>query len=169
MNNQAQYWIKKLKLVKHPEGGYFREVYRSDELISKKHLPNRYSSFRAFSTSIFFLLKSDEFSAFHRLKSDEIWHFYDGSPLLLYMIDLNGKLTTIKAGRNPDNNEVLQIIIPKGFWFAAEVTVNNSFSLVGCTVSPGFDFEDFELARREELITKFPRHKSLIEKLTILT
>jgi predicted cupin superfamily sugar epimerase len=85
------------------------------------------------------------------------------------MIDLNGKLTTIKAGRNPDNNEVLQIIIPKGFWFAAEVTVNNSFSLVGCTVSPGFDFEDFELARREELITKFPRHKSLIEKLTILT
>jgi predicted cupin superfamily sugar epimerase len=168
MHNSAQYWIEKLKLSKHPEGGYFREVYRSDEFISKKHLPGRYSSFRSFSTSIYFLLKSDEFSAFHRLKSDEIWHFYDGSPLLLYVIDPKGKLTTIKTGPNPGNNEMLQVVIPKGFWFAAEVSVKDSFSLIGCTVSPGFDFEDFELAGREKLTAKFPQHKELIERLTIL-
>ncbi len=168
MGQSAQYWIEKLKLAKHPEGGYFREVYRANEIISKKSLPDRYSSFRPFSTSIFFLLKGNEFSAFHRLKSDEIWHFYDGSPLLLYLIDSKGKLTTVRVGRNPDKNELLQIAIPKGFWFAAEVVDKNSFSLIGCTVSPGFDFEDFELGSKELLTNKFPQHKSLIKRLTIL-
>ncbi len=168
MRQSAQYWIEKLKLAKHPEGGYFREVYRANEIISKKSLPDRYSSFRPFSTSIFFLLKGNEFSAFHRLKSDEIWHFYDGSPLLLYLIDSKGKLTTVRVGRNPDRNETLQIVIPKGFWFAAEVVDKNSFSLIGCTVSPGFDFEDFELGSKELLTNKFPQHKSLIKRLTIL-
>lgn len=168
MDHSGKYWIEKLKLSKHPEGGYFREVYRSNEFISKKHLPARYSSFRSFSTSIFFLLKSDEFSAFHRLKSDEIWHFYDGSALLLYVIDTKGRLMKIKVGRNPDNDETLQIVIPKGFWFAAEVVDKNSFSLIGCTVSPGFDFEDFELGSKKYLIAKYPQHKVLIDRLTIL-
>ncbi len=168
MDHSAQYWIDNLKLKEHPEGGYFREVYRSNEFISKKHLPGRYSSFRAFYTSIYFLLKSDEFSAFHRLKSDEIWHFYDGSPLLLYVIEQSGKLTTIKMGRNPDNDETLQVLIPKGYWFAAEVSRKESYSLIGCTVSPGFDYDDFELGRRENLTEKYPGLKGVIERLTIL-
>ncbi len=168
MGRSAQYWIEKLKLAKHPEGGYFREVYQANEIISKKSLPERYSSFRPFSTSIFFLLKGNEFSAFHRLKSDEIWHFYDGTPLLLYLIDSKGKLTTIRVGRNPDRSETLQFVIPKGFWFAAEVTDKNSYSLISCTVSPGFDFEDFELGSKKYLIAKYPQHKVLIDRLTIL-
>ncbi len=164
----AKYWIENLQLSKHPEGGFFKEVYRSKEIISKKHLPLRYSSFRSFSTSIYFLLENDDFSAFHRLKSDEIWHFYDGSQLLLYIIDQSGKLTTVKVGNNPHQDEKLQVTIPKGCWFAAEVAVKNSYSLLGCTVSPGFDFDDFELGSRSVLIKKYPEQSDLINRLTIL-
>ena len=119
MQNTAQFWIQHLKLTQHPEGGYFREVYRSDEIIHKKGLPERYSSFRSFSTSIYFLLESNKFSAFHRIKSDETWHFYKGSPLLLYIILSNGKLITVRLGQNPENKELFQFTIPKGSWFAA--------------------------------------------------
>jgi len=169
MGVTADYWIGHLNLRTHPEGGYFREVYRSGEFIQKKGLPARYSSFRPFSTSIYFLLKSGQFSAFHRLKSDEGWHFYAGSALTLFIIGPTGKLITVFMGQDPTNKEVLQFIIPKGSWFAARTNSPDSYSLMGCTVAPGFDFEDFELGSRERLIRTFPQHSKLIGELTILS
>jgi len=168
MPKNASYWVDKLKLYKHPEGGYFREVYRSAEVIHKKSLPDRYSGFRNFSTSIYFLLESHDFSAFHRLKSDETWHFYAGSPLTLFIIRPDGKLFEIILGPDPEKGQALQFVVGKNYWFAAKVTQKNSYSLVGCTVAPGFDFDDFELGRKQELVKRFPQHSALIQNLTIL-
>ena len=164
MPDSANYWIHHLDLKQHPEGGYFREVYRSGEFIQKKGLPGRYSSFRPFATSIYYLLKSDQVSALHRLRSDEMWHFYKGSPLNLHIILQTGKLLTVHLGQTPANKEIFQFVIPKGLWFAAEPVITNSFSLVGCTVAPGFDFDDFELGKREELLRAYPQHDQLIRK-----
>jgi uncharacterized protein len=162
----TEYWIEKLNLQKHPEGGYFREVYRSEEKIKSEHLPERYGGTRHLSTSIYFLLTSDEFSAFHRIKSDETWHFYDGQPVTLHLIDEKGKYSTVKLGSNFENGEVFQFTIPQGTWFAASVDEPDSYSLVGCTVSPGFQFDDFELGKREELIKLFPENENVIKKFT---
>ena len=166
MIHTAQYWINKLQLIKHPEGGYYREVYRSGEFVHKKNLPDRYSSFRSFSTSIYFLLESNEFSSFHRLKSDEIWHFYEGSPINILMILPNGEFKRIVMGHDADAGEVYQSVIPKGCWFAAHVNNPESFSMVGCMVSPGFDFEDFELGTMDGLLKLFPQHAELIKAFT---
>ena len=168
MARDARYWIDHLHLSKHPEGGYFKEVYRSNEFVNKKSLPERYTSFRSFYTSIYFLLESHEISALHRLKSDEIWHFYEGYPITIYAISPGGILTQTYLGNNPEKGYTFQLLIPKGFWFAASLPVPGSYSLVGCTVSPGFDFEDFELGKRAELEELFPQHKELIKKYTIL-
>ncbi|MBN2173055.1 MAG: cupin domain-containing protein [Bacteroidales bacterium] len=168
MPYEASYWINKLKLQKHPEGGYFREVYRSGEVIHKKSLPERYSGFRNFSTSIYFLLESHDFSAFHRIKSDETWHFYSGAPITLFIIRPDGKLFEITLGNDPEKNQVLQFVVGKNYWFAAKVIQNNSYSLVGCTVAPGFDFDDFEMGKKLELLKRFPQHSKLIQLLTIL-
>lgn len=163
---KAEYYIKKLGLQKHPEGGWFKEVYRSDEEIAGGHLPERYSGSRHHSTSIYFLLTSDTFSAFHRIKSDELWHFYVGSPVTIYMIDDKGMYSEIKLGRDIDAGEVFQCVIPKSVWFGAKVNSADSFCLVGCTVAPGFHFDDFELAERDELLKLFPQYKEIIERLT---
>ena len=168
MIHPAAYWIEHLKLKKHPEGGYFKEVYRSNEVINIKGLPDRYTSFRNFATAIYFLLRSDEFSAFHRLRSDETWHFYTGSTLILYIIEPSGKLRQIKLGNALANNNQFQVTIPRGYWFAAKVENPDSYTLMGCTVSPGFDFEDFELGKKSVLGEKFPQHKALINAMTIL-
>ena len=166
MNQKARAYIKKLQLKKHPEGGYYREVYRSGEKILADHLPKRYKSYRNFSTSIYFLLEGKQFSAFHLLKSDELWHFYNGSDLKVYIINPEGDLTLRKLGRTKDSE--FQIAIGKHCWFAAEIEDKKSFSLFGCTVAPGFEFEDFELGKREFLLKKFPQHKTLISRLTRL-
>jgi predicted cupin superfamily sugar epimerase len=164
MNEKAKKYIKKLKLKKHPEGGYYKEVYRSGELILGEHLPQRFKSSRNFSTSIYFLLEGKQFSAFHQLQSDETWHFYDGSDVIIYIIQGQGKLSTKKLGSGDESN--FQIIIEKKNWFAAELENKTSFALFGCTVAPGFDFEDFKMGKRAELVKRFPKHKNLIEKLT---
>jgi predicted cupin superfamily sugar epimerase len=161
----AEFWISHLELQKHPEGGYFREIYRSDETIGKNNLPVRYQGERSFSTSIYFLLKAGEFSAFHKILSDEIWHFYQGDPVELFLISKSGNLQTLRLGNDPSEGEVFQLVIPNGTWFAARVSGKN-YSLVGCTVAPGFDFTDFELAGKETLIQKFPRHQDIIDSLT---
>jgi predicted cupin superfamily sugar epimerase len=160
----AQHWIKKLNLQKHPEGGYFSEVYRSKEEIKREHLPSRYSGARNHSTSIYFLLTSNEFSAFHRIKSDETWHFYSGQPVTIHMIDGKGNYSSVKLGSNPESGEVFQFTIPHGTWFAASVDEPDSYALVGCTVAPGFYFDDFELGKREDLVKMFPEHKGIINK-----
>jgi len=162
----AEYWINKLGLEKHPEGGWFKEVYSSEETIKSEHLPERFGGERHHSTSIYFLLSSNTFSAFHRIKSDELWHFYDGSPVTIHIINEGGEYSQVTLGCDIDKGEVLQYAIPHGVWFGAEVVVKESFSLVGCTVAPGFHFDDFELAKREELAGKYPEHKGIIKKLT---
>jgi len=164
MNQKAKYYIQKLQLEKHPEGGYFREVYRSGEIISIDAPKKNFK--RNVSTSIYFLLEGTQISKFHRLKSDELWHFYDGGSVKVYVIDEKGKLTEIILGKKIKEGEVFQTVIKNNNWFAAEVINKRSFALIGCTVSPGFDFSDFELANRKYLLETFPKHKSIISKFT---
>ncbi|MDZ7624826.1 MAG: cupin domain-containing protein [Ignavibacteriaceae bacterium] len=164
MHPKAKQYIKQLQLKKHPEGGYYKEVYRSGEIILPEHLPKRYKQSRNFSTSIYFLLEGKQFSSFHLLQSDELWHFYDGSNVLLYIINQKGELSVKKLGRDEDCE--LQLTIEKQNWFAAELEDKKSFALFGCTVSPGFDFADFELGKRDYLIKKFPQHSALIKRLS---
>lgn len=163
----AAYWIRTLNLSPHPEGGFFKETYRSGELIARQHLPERFSGDRVFSTSIYFLLCSNNFSAFHRIKQDELWHFYDGSSLTIHIISPEGNYQTITLGRDIENDENLQAIVPAGNYFAAEVNDTSSFSLTGCTVAPGFDFEDFEMPSQNELLALFPGKSTVIRKFSI--
>lgn len=165
--NDADYWIEKLNLELHPEGGYFREVYRSDENIAMNALSNRYNGNRSFSTSIYFLLKGKQISRFHRIKSDETWHFYQGTTLKLFVLGKDGTLTTRLLGNNFEEGENLQFTIPRNNWFGGKVVDKNSFSLLGCTIAPGFHFDDFELGEKQKLMEKFPNHVNLIEELTI--
>lgn len=166
MKRFAEYWIDKLLLTPHPEGGYFKETYRSDENIRKEHLPEKFSGDRNFFTAIFYLLQKEQCSKLHRIKSDEMWHFYDGSGLTIYVIDDSGKLTEEKLGLNSDEGELPQILIKAGDWFGAKINKQNSFCLAGCTVSPGFHFDDFEMGERNNLLKLFPQHKRIIVQLT---
>ncbi len=162
----AEYWIEKLNLQPHPEGGYFRETYRSGETIPKHALPQRFSGDRAFSTCIYYLLNQNQYSAFHTIQQDEIWHFYEGSPLTLHILDPNKAYKSVRLGRNPEAEESLQAIVRAGSWFAAAVNNTESYALVGCTVAPGFDFADFKLADRGHLMESFPDHRDVIKKFT---
>jgi uncharacterized protein len=164
--NKLQSIIESLQLEKHPEGGYYREIYRSNGVLQKSTLDNRYSGDRNYSTSIYYLLPGNSISRFHRLKSDETWHFYLGSSLILHCISEMEGYYRIKLGNDLTDNEVPQFTIPYGDWFAAEVIKKNSFSLTGCTVAPGFSFQDFELAGQIELSLKFPELKELIYRFT---
>lgn len=164
MIKNAEYWIGKLHLSELPdEGGYFKESSRSDKIIQLE--PN---GDRSLSSAIYYLLdgKQGQFSAFHKLGCDEMWHFYDGSSLTIYIINENADLSEIKLGNNLENGECLQILVKAGSWFGATVNDQSSYTLVGCTCSPAFDYQDFELAKRKELHEMYPQHKSIIEKLT---
>lgn len=166
MSKTADYWINKLQLQEHPEGGYFRETYRSDEILDADQLPDRYDTAHSFSTAIYYLLKGNQFSAFHRLKSDEVWHFYAGSSLTIHIISEAGEYAQIKLGDDFNAEEIFQAVIPAGSWFGATVDDKSSFTLVGCTIAPSFDFSDFELGNREKLLKQFPQHRAIIERLT---
>lgn len=157
----ADYWIRQLQLTPHVEGGAFRELYRS----SLTSTPAGFPGERPYSTSIYFLLQQGQFSAFHKIKSDELWHFYYGDALIIYEIDQQGNMITHKLGNNPDKGESFQILIPAGNWFAARVAEGSEYTLCGCTVSPGFDFEDFELADKASLLAAYPQHETLINAL----
>ncbi len=162
----VQELITTLDLQSHPEGGFFKETYRSSETFEKECLPTKYSGPRNVATSIYFLLTSNSFSAFHRIKQDEIWHFYTGSPLEIHEIDLEGNYSCTRIGTDLQKGERPQYVVPAGHWFGATVLEKDSYSLVGCTVSPGFDFADFELAKRAQLTQKFPQHEHIVNKLT---
>jgi len=161
---QAADIVRELGLQPHPEGGYFRETYRAAETLSAAGLDRRYGGARATSTAIYYLLEAGQRSALHRLKSDEIFHFYAGDPLTLVEIAPDGRLTETVLGVDFSAGVMPQHVIPAGAWFGAVPT--GRFSLVGCTVAPGFDFADFELAERAALQASFPRHKAWIERLT---
>ena len=164
--NKLENLIQKLKLEPHPEGGFYKETYRSAGEIKTDSLAPEYQGKRNYSTCIYFLLTSDTFSAFHKIHQDEIWHFYDGSPIILYVIYPNGDYSEITIGSDIEHGQVPQFVVQGGAWFAAKVKNENDFSLLGCTVSPGFDFHDFELASREALLASFPQHCEIITKLT---
>lgn len=140
----AAYWISYLNLIPHPEGGYYREVYRSAEEVSSEGLPQRFAGPRSFSTSIYYLLESGDFSGFHRIKSDEIWHFYGGDPLELHILS-GSEYQRVLIGRELHAGHHLQFVVPHGAWFASRPAAGGSYSLLGCTVSPGFDFADFQM------------------------
>jgi uncharacterized protein len=161
----AQYWIEKLRLEPHPEGGFYRQTYRAALQIDKRALPKGFSGSRAVCTAIYFLLQGDDFSAFHRLRSDEMWHFYAGDPLEVHLIDPLGAHSQILIGNDPEEGQAMQAVVKAGCWFGSK-PLRASFALVGCTVSPGFDFDDFELARRKELTALYPQHRELIRSLT---
>jgi uncharacterized protein len=165
LNEQAKYWIEKLNLREHPEGGFFIETYKSEKYVN---LPE-YDGPRQTCTAIYYLLIGDQFSSFHRIKSDEMWHFYAGSSLSLHIIEGEGddiRLNEIRLGSNIDNKETFQAVIKSGSWFAASVADHNSYCLVGCTVSPGFDYRDLELGELQTLKRLYPQYKSTIEKYT---
>lgn len=164
--SKIEYFVSHLNLKPHPEGGYFKEVYRSETIIPQSCLPDRFSGYRNHATSIYFLLSSNNFSAFHRIKQDEIWNFHTGSSLSVHVIDRSGNYTKHRVGLNLENGDVPQLVVKAGNWFASSVDSPDAFALVGCTVAPGFDFSDFELADRNELIEEFPMHQEVITALT---
>jgi predicted cupin superfamily sugar epimerase len=159
--------IASLNLQSHPEGGWYRETYRSTETIPANELPDRFDGPRSFATAIYFLLNSESFSALHRIKADEQWHFYSGSALTIHVIRRDGHYAPIKLGQNLEQGESFQAVVPHGCWFGATVDTPESYALVGCSVSPGFDFKDFEMAQREILKKEFPHHTELIDRLTL--
>ncbi|HEY7303988.1 MAG TPA: cupin domain-containing protein [Bryobacteraceae bacterium] len=162
----AQYWIDHLTLEPHPEGGFFRETYRSPLVIRKSALPATFGGPRNASTAIYFLLAGPDFSALHSLAADEVWHFYDGSALLVHSIDPYGNYSVIKLGQNAEADEQLQCVVPGGYWFGSSLEEPDTYALVGCTVAPGFHFADFRMARRADLLAQYPQHRDVIHNLT---
>ncbi len=155
-----------LNLARHPEGGWYRETYRSAEVLPANQFPERFGGERCLGTAIYFLLEQGDFSTLHRIKSDEIWHFYAGASLTVHVITGNGEHSTLKLGRDMAAGETFQAVVPAGCWFGAEVSGPGPYSLVGCTVAPGFDFADFELGERDELLRSYPAHEEVIRRLT---
>jgi len=158
--------VTNLELKPHPEGGFYKETYRSTGMIPREVLKEDFSGDRHYCTGIYFLLTSDNFSAFHRIKQDEMWHFYSGSSLYVHVINSKGEYTKHIVGMHLDEGELPQLVVPAGSWFASSVKDEKGYSFVGCTVAPGFDFQDFELAKRSDLINTYPIHKELISTYT---
>lgn len=155
----AQEWIDALQLQPHPEGGHYREVYRSPETIPPGMLPARYAGPRSFGTSIYFLLRAGERSRFHRLQSDEIWYHHAGGTGIVHQLLEDGSHRQEVIGPSQP-----QVVIPRGRWFGALVQTGD-YLLVGCAVFPGFDFADFELARPDALLSQYPQHAGIIRQL----
>lgn len=153
---QARELIERFGLLPHPEGGHYRETYRSGGTIPAAALPPAFGGDRQYSTAIVFLLENGDVSRLHRIRSDEIWHFYGGGPLRLAMISPEGAVREIVLGSDIGAGKHVQTIVPAGVWFGAKPCAGTAFSLVGCTVAPGFDFADFEMGEREALKTAFP-------------
>lgn len=158
--------ITTLDLARHPEGGWFRETYRSPEALAAQALPGRFGGDRACSTAILFLLEEGDRSHLHRIKSDEVWHFHAGSTLLIQVLHPDGRHETLRLGPEPAAGDSYQAVVPAGCWFGAE-PLRGPFTLVGCTVAPGFDFADFELGGRDQLTALFPQHGELILRMAL--
>ncbi len=172
----AEYWIERFALQAYTKGGYFRETYRAAEFIPPEGLPERFTGPHAFSTAIYFLLQGKQVSPLHRLKADEVWHFYAGGPLHLHLLYVDGMYSQIVLGPDADRGQVFQAVVPSGCWFGASLDELNTvesrpfdiqpYALVGCTVAPGFEVNDFELAGREQMLQLYPEHRAIILRLT---
>jgi len=156
--------IKHLELKPHPEGGYYAETYRAAGRLPASALPSVFGGDRAYSTAILYLLPEGRKSALHRIRQDEVWHFYLGGPLRLVMISPAGKASEVVLGPDIPAGQRVQFAVPAGYWFGAAPRPGSVFSLVGCTVAPGFDFADFELADGAELKKNFPALFGLISE-----
>jgi len=164
-NAAVEELIRRFGLEPHPEGGYYSETYRADKLV-RRDGPSAAEGTRAASTAIYFLLAEGAYSAWHRIRSDELWHFYAGSPIEIHSIDDRGVLSTRKLGHALEQpGTVFQAVVPAGHWFAARCCDPSTYALVGCTVAPGFEFSEFEIADTSKLAEKFPLHRSIIELL----
>jgi len=160
--------IKLLGLKPLPgEGGFYRETYRSEEKILSRGLPERYGVDKHFSTAIYFLLTPDCFSAIHRITSDEVFHFYLGDPVIMLMLHENGKSENVILGRDIKDGQLVQHVVNAGVWQGSCLVDGGKWALLGTTVAPAFDFSDFELGKRQELIRKYPDQKQLVEKLAL--
>lgn len=146
----AKYFIEKLNMIPHVEGGYYKESLRDDSTLW---------------SSIYFLLETGEVSHFHRLKSDEVWYYHSGTPLTIYMISPEGERIDCELGLDIDKGEMPQVLVPKGYIFGSAQN-EEGYSLVGCMVAPAFKFEDFELFERKVLATLYPEHEEIITRLT---
>jgi uncharacterized protein len=159
----VSHWVEHLGLIPHPEGGFYKETYRSDICIPANLLFEPKNGHRSLSTAIYFLITSGNFSAFHRILSDEMWHFYAGDSLLVHVLNPdNRQYSQCHIGLHVDKGQRPLAVIPAGSWFASETT--GQYSLVGCTVAPGFDFHDFQLAKAGDLTHQFPEHRGVIER-----
>ena len=159
--------IARLDLTRHPEGGWFRETYRSSENIPATALPERFNGSRALSTAIYFMLERGDFSALHQIKSDELWHHHTGSSLLIHIFTPDGNYRVEQLGADLAAGDRFQIMVPFGSWFGAELAAGGAtFALVGCIVAPGFNFSDFTLADRARLCAAYPCHAPLVRRLT---
>jgi uncharacterized protein len=162
----ARQLITQYQLQSHPEGGHYLQTYCSGEMIQKDTLPGRFKGDRYYSTAIYFLLEGKEFSAFHRIQSDELWHFYAGMGLHIFVLHPDGRGEVLKLGDDLANGYSFQQMVPAGCWFASRSVSEHSFSFVGCTVAPGFDFADFELAKKDVLLKEYPNHADWINALS---
>lgn len=160
-----QQLIETYRLQPHPEGGYYTRTYCSNEQIAAAHLPERFNGDRFISTAIYFLLEGNQFSAFHRIKSDELWHFYAGDGLHIYVIHEDERGEILKLGNDLENGFLFQQVVKAGCWFASKPVHENGFAFVGCTVAPGFDFEDFEMGEKNVLMQQYPQHREWIKNL----
>jgi predicted cupin superfamily sugar epimerase len=161
MNTQnSAYWISHLQMSRHPEGGYYKETYRSD----KQVLHTGATELRSACTSIYYLLEKADYSGFHKLSSDEIWYFHTGSPLSLHIISPEGHHFSKTLSGNADGD--WSIAIPAHHWFAAEIPSKSGYCLVSCAVAPGFEFSELEMANKELLAAKFPEHSELLMRLS---
>lgn len=159
MPQTAQYWIDHLNLQPHPEGGYYKEVFRSVNEVTRAGATDTKQA----CTSIYYLLEGADFSGFHRLASDELWYFHKGAPLHIHVIDNEGTNTIIELSDSPTGS--LQAVIPPNTWFAAEIPSATGFALVSCAVAPGFDFAEFEMAKKAGLLAQYPKHEILLDRL----
>ena len=165
-NRTARDLIRILALARHPEGGWYRETYRAAAKVPVNPISGRPGGERNISTAIYFLLERGDISALHRIGSDELWHCYAGAPLTVHFFTSGGKHGTVRLGQDIRAGEAFQAVVPAGCWFGAEIQGPGPYSLVGCTVAPGFDFADFELGERDELLRRYPGHGEIIRRLT---
>jgi len=153
----AAYWINHLHLQPHPEGGYYKEVFRSKQQV----LRNGADELKQACTSIYYLLEGADYSGFHRIASDELWYFHKGEPLLIHIVDELGVYSSIEL--SDTSSGVLSAVVKAGLWFASEIPSGNGFTLVSCAVAPGFEFNEFEMAEKQAMMLLYPQHAGLFD------
>ena len=155
----ASYWIDHLNLQPHPEGGYYKEVFRSQQQVSRSGS----TDVKQACTSIYYLLEGEDYSGFHRIKSDEVWYFHKGMPLNIHVINVDGLPEVWELSDLPTGN--LSLVVPAGLWFAAEIPSKTGYALVSCAVAPGFEFSEFEMAEKDVLQKRYPGYDELFARL----